>query len=106
MTQPATDELRLSDDPAASRFEARTPGGEVAGYAEYRRGASRMVFTHTVVEPRFEGRGVASALIRFALDDTRGRGLAVKPICPFVRSFIARHADYQALLDEPLADGS
>lgn len=102
-------QLRLADREDDRRFVAITgsaDGEEVAGYAEYRRGPRRITFTHTVVEPRFEGRGVASRLIRHALDDSRRRGLAVTAICPFVRSYIERHEEYQDLLAPPAADGA
>lgn len=103
MTEQQPPELELRDDPDGRRFEALA-NGEVAGYAEYRRGPERIVFTHTVVEPRFEGRGVASRLIRFALDDSRRRGLKVTPFCPFVRDYIRRHAGYHDLLAAPLSE--
>ncbi|MCF6736818.1 GNAT family N-acetyltransferase, partial [Blastococcus sp. KM273129] len=44
------------DDRAAGRFEVLVDG-QVAGYAEYRRRGPSVAFTHTVVEPEFEGRG-------------------------------------------------
>ncbi|MCF6745926.1 N-acetyltransferase, partial [Blastococcus sp. KM273128] len=44
------------DDREAGRFEVLV-GGQVAGYAEYRRRGPSVAFTHTVVEPAFEGRG-------------------------------------------------
>jgi uncharacterized protein len=65
----------------------------------------------TEIDPRFEGRGLGSQLIAEALDDARRRQLAVLPFCPFVRSFIASHADYVGLVPEErraafgLADG-
>jgi uncharacterized protein len=90
-------QLTLVDDPVAGRFEARTADGAVAGYSEYRRSPTRIVFTHTVTEPQYEGRGVASRLVRFALDDSRERGLRVTPVCPFVRSYIRRHDEYADL---------
>ena len=37
--------------------------------------------------------GVASQLVRWALDDVRARGLVLVPVCPFVKAFIARHPD-------------
>ena len=35
---------------------------------------------------------------RRALDDVRRRGLHVLPICPFTKSWIERHPDYQDLV--------
>ncbi len=57
-----------------------------------------ITFTHTIVPHAIEGRGVASRLIRFALDSARDRGLRVRPLCPFVRAFIERHPEYRDLL--------
>jgi hypothetical protein len=45
-----------------------------------------------------QGRGLADRLIRFALEDARARGLAVLPFCPFVKAFIERHREFEALV--------
>jgi predicted GNAT family acetyltransferase len=39
-------------------------------------------------------------LIRFALEDARARRLAVLPFCPFVKSFIERHREFEELVPE------
>ncbi|MGY2066205.1 GNAT family N-acetyltransferase [Blastococcus sp. SYSU DS0619] len=87
------------DNPEAGRFEVLVDG-EVAGFAEYRRTRSSVAFTHTVVDPAFEGRGLGSALARGALDATREAGLSVLPFCPFIRSYIERHPEYRDLVPE------
>ena len=45
--------------------------------------------------------GLASQLIRYALDESRSARRKVRPFCPFVRSFIARHPEYLDLVGEP-----
>jgi uncharacterized protein len=87
------------DNPAAGRFEVLVDG-EVAGFAEYRRSDGATAFTHTVVDPAFEGRGLGSALARGALDATRRAGSPVLPYCPFIRSYIQRHPDYLDLVPD------
>ena len=58
-----------------------------------------ITFTHTQVADAYEGKGVASALIRGALDDVRaGASRRVRPLCSFVEAFIQRHEGYQDLL--------
>ncbi len=88
---------QVVDHPEAGRFEVLVDG-EVAGYAEYRRTATSVSFTHTVVEPAFEGRGLGSVLARGALDAVRAEGLQVLPHCPFIRAWIERHPAYVDLV--------
>ena len=90
-------DVDVQDQPGQSRWEA-TLGGELAGFAEYRRDGERIVFTHTVVDPAHEGQGIGSALARAALDDARAQGLAVVPRCSFIRAWIDKHPDYVDLL--------
>ena len=90
--------VAVQDAPERHRWEAHETGA-LAGFADYRAEDGRVVFTHTVVEPAFEGRGVGSALVRTALDDARARGLRVVPRCPFFRSWIESHPDYADLVD-------
>lgn len=90
--------VTVTDNPAASRYEARV-GDEVAGFAAYRLREGVIVFTHTEVDPAHEGTGVGSVLARGALDDVRERGgREVVPLCPFIASWIERHPDYAALV--------
>ena len=92
--------LEITNDKAARRWEARRDG-ELAGYAEYRPWRGRIVFTHTVVEPHFEGRGIASSLARAALDTAVADGLRIVPYCPFISAYLRRHHDYDAWVDWP-----
>jgi predicted GNAT family acetyltransferase len=84
--------------PDAHRYEAHLDG-ELAGFAEYQLTDQLVVFTHTEVDERFEGRGVGSALARFALDDVRATGTRqVLPLCPFIKGWIGKHPDYTDLV--------
>jgi hypothetical protein len=71
----------------------------LAGFTQYRapRG-DRYAFVHTEIGDEFGGRGLASRLIRGALDEMRARGATVLPYCPFVKRYIQRHADYRDLV--------
>jgi len=87
----------VRDNPEANRYEARV-AGMLAGFSEYTPQDGWLVFTHTEVDPTFEGRGVGSALAKGALDDVRARGLRLTPQCPFINAYIRRHAEYQDLV--------
>ena len=91
-------DVEITDNAARTRVEARLDG-EVAGFAAYRDRPGVREFTHTEVDPAYEGRGVGGALARAALDEARARGLRVVPSCPFIRGWIAKHPDYADLVD-------
>jgi len=99
-TAPAAD-IRVVDMPDRSRFEIRVDE-EVAGFTEYRRRPGLIAFIHTLTDPRFEGQGLASELVRTALSEARSQGLSVLPFCPFVRAYIAGHTEYLDLVPEDM----
>jgi predicted GNAT family acetyltransferase len=94
-------DVRVADAPDRSRFEIQV-GGEVAGFTEYRRRPGLIAFVHTLTDPRFEGQGLASQLVRTALTEARADGLSVLPFCPFVRGYIAGHTEYLDLVPEDM----
>ena len=94
---PDTPDVALRDNAAAHRFELHT-GGKLAAYSEYNLLSNAVLFTHTEVLPEYEGRGFGSQIARYALDDVRGRGLGVIPVCQFIAGFLRKHPDYQDLV--------
>lgn len=93
-----TQDLVVRDNPDRHRFEIDLGDGSVA-IAEYTLPAGKIMFTHTEVPEGHEGKGFGSALIRFALEAARERGLEVIPICPFFAAYMQKHAEVQDLLD-------
>jgi len=77
------------------RFETTVEGH--MGTAEYRLDPGVLVLTHTVVHPSIEGRGIAAALVRTALDHARAQGLKVEPLCDYTRAYMERHPETQDL---------
>jgi predicted GNAT family acetyltransferase len=87
----------VTDNEQERRYEIRVDG-RLAGSTQYRRHPTVIELVHTVIEPEYEGRGLASELIRSALDAARDDGLQVLPYCPFVRGYIERHHEYLELV--------
>ena len=86
----------VSDNAEQHRFEIDLGDGETA-IADYHVDGDTIAFTHTVVPPSHEGQGVGSALVRFALEAARERGLRVIPTCAFFAAYVKRHEDVQDL---------
>ncbi len=87
----------VRDNPAARRFELDVDGERAVAF--YRVEGDTMLFTHTEVPARLQGRGIGSRLVRGALGAARARGLRVRPLCSFVADYIGRHPEVQYLVD-------
>jgi predicted GNAT family acetyltransferase len=87
----------IRNNESTSQYET-TIDGATAFVAYDREGDDRIVFTHTVVPESLSGRGLASELVTYALDDARAQNLKVVPQCPYVASFIKRHPEYEELI--------
>jgi hypothetical protein len=90
------DNVSVTHNPSASRFEA-TVDGELCR-ADYRLQDGVMRMVHTEVPYRLEGRGIAGRIVAAALDHARAHGLKVVPACSFVRAYMRRHPESQELL--------
>ncbi|MDM7855187.1 GNAT family N-acetyltransferase [Cellulomonas alba] len=89
-------EIQVHD--AGDRYEARSPEGTLLGAAYYDLVGGSVAFTHTEVDPAYEGQGIAGVLVRAALDSVRASGRDVIALCPYVKAWIGRHPDYADLL--------
>ncbi len=81
----------VHDNPEFSRFELDIDGETALAY--YRIDNDVMVFTSTQTPPKLRGQGVASELIRNALEFARARGLKVRGDCSFVVDYLRRHPE-------------
>jgi len=88
----------VTDVPERERFEAHDEADALAGVLTYQLTGSIIAYTHTKVDPQFEGRGVGSALARAAMDDARVQGRTVVPICPFLSGWLEKHPEYEPIV--------
>lgn len=108
MTPPTTpgDEtpVQVTDNPAEHRFEI-TYGDRLAGFTVYEEQGAAYAFVHTEIEPDLEGHGLASRLVRVAMDAMAERGVAVLPFCPYVASWLTKHPDHLDLVPADRREG-
>lgn len=83
--------------PRSGRYVISVDGAD-AGYSSIRLIDGVVTFLHTEVDPDYAGRGLGAKLARGALDDVRSRGFKVRPLCPFIASYIERHPEDQDLV--------
>ena len=83
--------LEVRNNESDHQFEANVDGG--VALVTYRREGDRITFIHTEVPEQAEGQGVASALVKTALDFARSEKLRVVPECTYVAGYVKRHMD-------------
>ena len=93
MTDIDLDSLEPTNNPDEKRFEIRI-GNDVA-MIEYLLQGRNITMHHTEVPPAFEGKGIAAKLARYALDWAKAEGYKVNPLCPYVKSYVMKHPEYQ-----------
>lgn len=85
-------------DAPQNRFQLLLDG-EYVGETDYILRDDSIVFTHTEVDPAHQGSGLASELVRGALNLVRAETeLRVVAKCPYMAKWIEKHPDYQDLL--------
>jgi len=90
--------VTIADDPDNHRYTV-TVDGVRAGHAAYAdrtddHGVAQRVFYHTEVDEAFGGRGLATILVKEALDDARAQGKKIVGVCPLVAAFLKKHPQY------------
>ena len=85
----------IAHDTARGRFTTEADGQ--TGYLEYERNGETMVITHTIVPPAIGGRGIASELVRAAVEHAKAEGLKVDPRCSYADGWLRKHPEYEAL---------
>jgi predicted GNAT family acetyltransferase len=90
-------DITVRHNAARQRFEILDAGNVIgkAAYKEYDGGDSpQRIFYHTVINEEYGGQGLAGQLATAALDETIGAGLAIVPVCPFIKKFLIKHPEY------------
>lgn len=63
--------------------------------------APERVFFHTSVSDAYAGRGLASVLVRGALDDAVSSGYRIVPVCPYVAAWLKKYPEYERYAIRP-----
>jgi predicted GNAT family acetyltransferase len=95
----STVDVVVTNNKKELRYEAHV-GGELVGFTTYVVQGDRIAFNHAEVYPKWEGRGVGSALARGALDDVVSSGNVITPLCPFIVDFVSQNPSYLPNVDE------
>ena len=88
--------ISISENSDKKRFESRVDGAWAC--IEYIRAEIERYLTHTEVPSAMEGKGIASLLVKHALDVIAKEERKLVPLCPFVAAYVKKHPEYGELL--------
>ena len=86
----------VRDNKAQNRFELDVEG--TVAFANYRATPAAIVITHTETPRALRGRGIASELVKGALELIRTDGHKVIAGCGFVVDYLHKHPEYEDLV--------
>ncbi len=85
----------VRDNKSLRRFELNVDGG--VAFANYRLAPGTIILTHTETPGPLRGRGIASQLVKGALEMIRADGLKVVAGCGFVVDYLQKHPEFADL---------
>jgi uncharacterized protein len=85
----------VRDNKAQSRYELDVEG--TVAFASYRLTPSAVIITHTETPQALRGRGIASELVKGALELIHADGRKVVAGCSFVVDYLAKHPEFADL---------
>ncbi len=80
-----------------SRFELSLDGS--TALVAYRRDGERLILVHTEVPEQFAGQGIGSRLAKGVFELLRASGRKAVVRCEFLKGWIAKHPDYNDVVD-------
>jgi predicted GNAT family acetyltransferase len=90
-----SDMASVRDNKAENRFELDV--GNAVAFANYRRTPSAVIITHTETPHALRGQGIASELVKGALELIRADGRKVIAGCGFVVDYLNKHPEFADL---------
>lgn len=82
--------MQITHNPTAQRFET-VIDGHTAFLSYEIVDDNTLNYNHTIVPSELGGRGVGTALVKFALDYARDNGKTVVPSCSFVARYLTKN---------------
>ncbi len=91
-------DIMVEETETKGRYFIRLASGETAEMTYSKLGDSQIIIDHTEVPDAFRGQGAGLALVSRAVEDMRGAGKTILPLCPFAAAQFRRHPEWSDVL--------
>lgn len=71
---------------------------EIIGVCEYEIMDNKWAITHTFVDERFKGQGIAKKLVIKIVEESRINGVKIIPICSYAKKMLEGNEEYKDAL--------
>lgn len=71
---------------------------ELIGVCEYEIINGKWAITHTVVDEKFKGQGIAKKLVLKIVEEARINNIKLLPICSYAKKLLESNKDYEDVL--------
>ncbi len=95
---PSESRIEREEGPTKGRYFVHLNGAE-AEMTYTRAGEGLIIIDHTGVPDAMRGMSVGQRLVRRAVEDARAENRRIIPLCPFAKAQIARHPEWQDVLE-------
>ena len=69
----------------------------LVAFVDYKLHKDEISFIHTEVPKELSGKGIGTFLAKNVLEYAKDNHLKVKPYCSFIKAYIDKHQEYQAI---------
>ncbi|WP_026581756.1 GNAT family N-acetyltransferase [Bacillus sp. J33] len=82
-----------------NRFFVNDDHGTIAAEITFTpSGESKITIDHTYVSDSLRGQGIAGKLVESVVQEARGKGLKIVPVCSYAKAVFERKSEYQDVL--------
>lgn len=82
-----------------NRFFVHDENGNMTAEITYEpSGDSQITIDHTYVSDSLRGQGIAGKLVERVVQEARGKGLKIVPVCSYAKAVFERKSEYQDVL--------
>lgn len=81
--------------------ESGAPAGFTQFFDYVKEGTQQRIFPHTIIKDEFGGHGLASTLVKDALDQAIDAGYEPVIVCPYIKGWVQKHPDYAEKTAKP-----
>ncbi len=93
-----TDKCLIGFDEVSNQFYIKVDDEIVAEMTITIENPQRIIIEHTIVSPKYSGKGLGKLLVSNVVEFARDSGMKITPICEYAKSVLEKNMEYNDVL--------